>query len=150
MLGQIQEMENHREDVIVIFAGYPKEMNEFLEKNPGMKSRIAFHVDFKDYSTDELCDIAKLMLKKKGMNITDEAMDKLRTSCEIARKNSDFGNGRYVRRILEDAEMNLAARITDCADDELDVDVITTIEACDIEDPAEDKDTSFQIGFRAS
>lgn len=146
----VQEMENHREDVIVIFAGYPKEMNEFLEKNPGMKSRIAFHVDFKDYSTDELCDIAKLMLKKKGMNITDEAMDKLRTSCEIARKNSDFGNGRYVRRILEDAEMNLAARLTDCADDELDVDVITTIEACDIEDLAEDKDTNSQIGFRAS
>lgn len=56
----VQEMENNREDIIVIFAGYPKEMEQFLERNPGLRSRIAFHIPFEDYSPDELCDIALL------------------------------------------------------------------------------------------
>ena len=58
----VQEMENHREDVIVIFAGYPKPMQEFLDRNPGMSSRIAFHVNFEDYTVDELCEITKEVL----------------------------------------------------------------------------------------
>ena len=60
----VQEMENHRDDVIVIFAGYPEPMKQFLDRNPGMKSRSAFQVEFEDYSVDELCDITKLMVSK--------------------------------------------------------------------------------------
>ena len=51
----VQEMENHRDNVVVIFAGYPDKMESFLQKNPGLRSRIAFHVPFDDYSTEELC-----------------------------------------------------------------------------------------------
>ena len=60
----VQEMENHRDDVIVIFAGYPEPMKQFLDRNPGMKSRIAFQVEFEDYSVDELCDITNLWFLK--------------------------------------------------------------------------------------
>ena len=143
----VQEMENHREDVVVIFAGYPKPMQEFLERNPGMKSRIAFHVKFEDYSTDELCEIAQLMLQKKELNITDAAMDKIRRTCEAARVNSDFGNGRFVRQLLEEAEMNLAGRIDSIPADELTIEMLTTIEESDIPERQTVKTVKNRIGF---
>ena len=59
----VQEMENHRDDVIVIFAGYPDKMKDFLDRNEGLRSRIAFHVEFPDYTADELTDIFKLATK---------------------------------------------------------------------------------------
>ncbi len=128
----VQEMENHRDDVIVIFAGYPEPMKHFLERNPGMQSRIAFQVGFDDYDTDELCGITRLMISKKQMSITDAAMDKLRTIYDTARKEEDYGNGRFVRGIIEEAEMNLAERIMKLKESEITTELITTIEECDI------------------
>lgn len=128
----VQEMENHRDDVIVIFAGYPEPMKEFLDRNPGMLSRIAFQVNFEDYSTNELCEITKLMLSQKKMTITNEAMKKLRKNYESVCAESDFGNGRYVRKILEEAEMNLAERILKTGNDNITLASITTIEENDI------------------
>ncbi|MDD7334648.1 MAG: AAA family ATPase [Lachnospiraceae bacterium] len=128
----VQEMENHRDDVIVIFAGYPEPMKQFLDRNPGMLSRIAFHVEFEDYSTDELCDITKLMLSRKQMTITDAAMDKLRENYENIRESDDYGNGRYVRKILEEAEMNLAERILKLDESEITTELISTIDEGDI------------------
>ena len=61
----VQEMENHRDDVIVIFAGYPEPMKQFLDRNPGMQSRIAFQIEFEDYTTEELCAITKLLRLRK-------------------------------------------------------------------------------------
>ena len=143
----VQEMENHREDVVVIFAGYPKPMKDFLERNPGMKSRIAFYVGFDDYSTDELCDITRLMLSKKCMTITDDAMEKLRRMYDIARISDDYGNGRYVRKLLEEAEMNLANRIIGLPESELTPEVIATINASDIPEFKPEKRAEFRIGF---
>ena len=143
----VQEMENHREDVVVIFAGYPKPMKEFLERNPGMKSRIAFYVGFDDYSTEELCEITNLMLSKKSMSITDDAMEKLRRMYDIARINTDYGNGRYVRKLLEEAEMNLASRIVNLPESELTPEVIGTIDASDIPEFKLEKRAEFRIGF---
>lgn len=60
----VQGIENHRENVVVIFAGYTDEMEHFLQKNPGLRSRFAFHVPFQNYSVDELYDIARLIAKK--------------------------------------------------------------------------------------
>lgn len=128
----VQEMENHRDDVIVIFAGYPDKMQHFLDRNPGMLSRIAFRVEFEDYSTDELCDITKLMLSKKQMTITEAAMEKLRMCYESVRERSDYGNGRYVRKMLEEAEMNLAERVSQLGEAEITMQLITTLEECDI------------------
>lgn len=131
----VQEMENHRADVIVIFAGYSQPMKRFLDRNPGMSSRIAFHVEFEDYTTDELCDITRLMLSKKHMTITDAAMEKLRGVYENARKDSSFGNGRFARKMLEEAEMNLAERVSRSDASELTEKLISTIEECDISEP---------------
>ena len=142
----VSEMENHREDVVVIFAGYPKPMTEFLERNIGMKSRISFYVNFEDYSTDELCKIADLMLNKKHMSITEDAMDKFRKSCDAAKVNPDYGNGRYVRKLLEEAEMNLASRICDLPEDKLTDKIISTIDVGDIPD-FKAKKPERKIGF---
>lgn len=131
----VQEMENHREDVIVIFAGYTEPMKQFLDRNPGMSSRIAFRVEFEDYTTDELCEITRLMVKKEQMTITEEAMEKLEKNYEIAKTESDYGNGRFVRKTLEEAEMNLAERVLQYPEDEITEILLTTIEACDIPDP---------------
>ena len=128
----VQEMENHRDNVIVIFAGYPEPMDVFLERNPGMQSRIAFKISFDDYSTDELCEITRIMLSRKQMKATDAAMDKLRELYDRARKEDDYGNGRYVRKVLEEAEMNLAQRIMLLDESEITTELITTIDACDI------------------
>ena len=128
----VQEMENHRDDVIVIFAGYSDQMKAFLDRNSGMSSRIAFHVNFEDYSTDELCDITRLMLSRKRMTITDAAMEKLRKTYESARVDSSFGNGRFVRKMLEEAEMNLAERVSQLDESMITAALINTIEECDI------------------
>lgn len=144
----VQEMENHRDDVIVIFAGYPKPMKEFLDRNPGMLSRIAFHIEFEDYTLDELCEITKLMLSQKKMSIAEAAMERLRNNYEIAMKSNDYGNGRFVRKMLEEAEMNLAERILELGDIEIDDALITTLEVSDIEEyKAVEKKEKNSIGF---
>ena len=130
----VQEMENHRDEVIVIFAGYTEPMRRFLDRNPGMLSRIAFQVEFEDYSTVELCEITKLMVSQKGMTITDDAMNKLRKYYDIIRKDPDYGNGRFVRKTLEETEMNLAQRILKLKKSEITKELLTTIETCDIPD----------------
>ena len=106
----VQEMENRREDTIVILAGYPKEMKELLEWNPGMKSRIAFHVSFDDYTEQELLDITKLLAKDRGMWLDESAEKKLLSIYAEARKDVGFGNGRFARNLLEKAKFNQANR----------------------------------------
>lgn len=144
----VQEMENHRDNVIVIFAGYPKPMKDFIERNPGMKSRIAFQLDFDDYTVDELIDITSLMASKKGLTLTDEAMDKLKDSYSKVCGEDDYGNGRYVRKMLEEAEMNLAERVFSNENDGQCEDAFTTLDACDIpESSFVKKEAVRKIGF---
>ena len=143
----VQEMENHRDDVIVIFAGYTDPMHRFLDRNPGMLSRIAFQVEFEDYTTDELCDITKLMVSEKQMIITDAAMNKLRQNYDIVRGENDYGNGRFVRKMLEEAEMNLAERVLQYKEYEITKELITTIEECDIPNRSTRKRAVKRIGF---
>lgn len=143
----VQEMENHREELVVIFAGYPEKMEEFIQKNPGLRSRIAFHVSFPDYNELELCQIAQLMGKEKGIEFTQEAMGKLRTVFRYMGKKDDFGNGRYVRSMLEQAQMNQAERLL-----KKDISTITdtelfTITAEDIEIPLMEREERRVIGF---
>ena len=146
----VQEMENHRDNVIVIFAGYPDKMKRFLDRNPGLLSRIAFQVEFEDYSTEELCEIAKLMLKRKQMKITDQAMKKLRLIYESVKESNDFGNGRFVRKTIEEAEMNLAERLLKMDESKITEELLTVIEEEDISDvETKSKHEVKQIGFCA-
>lgn len=144
----VQEMENRRDDVIVIFAGYPDKMEEFLRTNPGLRSRIAFHVPFEDYNADELLQIAELFAKKKGFRFTDGARDKMHTVFENAQNESDFGNGRYVRNIVEKAKMCQSSRLVAMDLDSVTEMDLSTIRAEDIEIPfAYKKKPIAHIGF---
>ena len=144
----VQEMENHRDNVIVIFAGYPEPMKAFLDRNPGMRSRIAFSVEFDDYTVEELCEITKLMLSRKQMTITEAGMKKLKKNFESVKESRDYGNGRFARKMLEEAEMNLAERICQMDETEITTEVLTTIEESDIpEIPTEMKRQIKKIGF---
>ena len=107
----VQEMENHREDVIVIFAGYPEKMKEFLSRNEGLRSRIAFHINFPDYNADELLEILKLMASKKKYILDDEVIEHCRKIFKRAVGKKNFGNGRFVRNLLEQASLKHARRI---------------------------------------
>ena len=86
------------------------------------------------------------MLNKKHMSITEDAMDKFRKSCDAAKVNPDYGNGRYVRKLLEEAEMNLASRICDLPEDKLTDEIISTIDVGDIPD-FKAKKPERKIGF---
>lgn len=143
----VQEMENHREDVVVIFAGYPDKMESFMQRNPGLRSRIAFHVPFADYNVSELCEIANLIGKGKGVSLDTEAMEKLKSAFEVASKQGDFGNGRYVRNVLEQAKMNQASRLLESDFDEITTDEISTIKAVDIVVPEPRSTQKRKIGF---
>ena len=144
----VQEMENHRDDVIVIFAGYPDKMEEFLQKNPGLRSRIAYHVQFEDYDADELCSIAELIAKKRGMILADDAREKLHDVFGIALKESDFGNGRYARNVIEKAKMAQASRLVEMDYSTINNEELRTIVAADIEMPVK-KAEKTRIGFCA-
>lgn len=144
----VQEMENHRDDVVVIFAGYPDKMEGFLQKNPGLRSRIAFHVPFADYGTDELCKIANLIAKKKGLKLAEGVDEKLTVIFNDAKSEADFGNGRYVRNIIEKAKMAQATRLLKMDFDLVGKDDIVTICAEDIEAPTvKSKKARNPIGF---
>ena len=144
----VQEMENNREDMVVIFAGYPREMEMFLEKNPGLRSRIAFHVPFEDYSVLELYDIAGLIAEDKGLRLESGVKDRLLPIFEKARSEKDFGNGRFVRNMIEKAEMNQAARLVRSEPANVTKDDCGTLCAEDFEEPAELKDNNAKIiGF---
>lgn len=107
----VQEMENHRDDVIVIFAGYPEKMKEFLDRNEGLRSRIAFHINFPDYTADELVEILQLMAKKRSYNLDADVIQHCKKIFKRAAKKKDFGNGRFVRNLLEQAALKQARRI---------------------------------------
>lgn len=144
----VQEMENRRDDTIVIFAGYPEEMERFIQSNPGLRSRIAFHVPFSDYNTEELCQIARLQASKLDLRFSDEAVDKMVSIFDLVQKEADFGNGRYVRNLIEKARMAQATRLVSCDVETLSRKEIATITAEDIEIPANTKPEKGTMGFR--
>ena len=143
----VQEMENHRDDTVVIFAGYPKKMEDFSQKNPGLRSRIAYHVPFADYSVEELCNIAVLIAKKKGLQLNAHAEEKLISIFETARRQADFGNGRYVRNVIEKAKMAQATRLITADYESITQKDITTLCAEDIESPVVTLSIKQPIGF---
>lgn len=107
----VQEMDNVREDTIIILAGYPDKMEAFMDTNPGIRSRIGFHVKFDNYSKDELMKILTNMARKEKFTLTKEALAFAEKEITAAMSTKDFGNGRFVRTLLEQAIMKQATRI---------------------------------------
>jgi hypothetical protein len=104
-------MENQRENLVVILAGYKDRMDGFFQSNPGMSSRIAHHVDFPDYTIDELLAIAELMLGDMSYDFSPEATGAFRQYLEARMSQPRFANGRSVRNALERARLRHANRI---------------------------------------
>ena len=109
----IAAMENHRDDLVVIFAGYTKEMQDFLDSNSGIVSRIGYTLNFKDYSEDELVDIFKLMTNKAGFVVKDDAIDKLREVIREYKDTKNFGNARFIRNVYEKTVIKHASNTKD-------------------------------------
>ena len=145
----VQEMENRREDTVVILAGYPEEMNGLLEWNPGMKSRIAFHVSFDDYTEHELLDITKLLAKERGMLLNKDAEEKLLSIYAEARLEKGFGNGRFARNLLEKAKFNQANRFMRKDLQFLSDEEMRTLTAEDFDCEQKKEPTTMHFGFCA-
>lgn len=107
----VQEMENNREDTVVIFAGYPDKMNEFFSRNPGLRSRVPFTIRFSDYSAEEMAQIVEAEAKKRGFSLMPEAQQRVLDICSGAAGNPDAGNGRFCRNLAESAVLSYAERI---------------------------------------
>jgi probable Rubsico expression protein CbbX len=107
----LQVMENQREDLVVILAGYKDRMDAFFVSNPGMSSRIAHHIDFPDYTLEELEDIGKLMVRAEGYRFTAEAEQTFREYLDRRRKQPRFANARSVRNAIERARLRHASRM---------------------------------------
>ena len=105
----IQAMENYRDDFVVIFAGYTKEMQRFLDSNSGIVSRIGYTLEFDDYTEDELIEIFKQMVGKAGFKVEDEAIEKLREIIREYKDTKNFGNARFIRNIYEKSVIKHAA-----------------------------------------
>jgi probable Rubsico expression protein CbbX len=122
----LQVMENNREDLVVILAGYKDRMDSFFVSNPGMGSRIAHHIDFPDYTLDELDDIAKLMLRAEGYTLTAEAKKTFREYLEHRKEQPRFANARSVRNAIERARLRHASRMME-TDQSVGKDELTTL-----------------------
>jgi len=128
----LQVMENQRDDLVVIFAGYKDRMDRFFASNPGMASRVAHHVDFPDYTADELFTIAGLMLDKMQYRLSDAAAQTLREYIALRRAQPNFANARSIRNALDRARLRQANRLFQGRQSPLSRDMLATIEAADI------------------
>ena len=124
-------------DMIVILAGYTEEMNRMLEANPGMKSRFPYIFHFDDYTPKELMQIGKIVLEREHYNLTPEAEKKLAKYIinEYDHKDEHFGNGRFITRLITTHIIpSLCNRLLTKANEDISIEEMTTIEACDIPD----------------
>jgi len=128
----LQVMENQREDLVVIFAGYKDKMDLFYESNPGLSSRVANHIDFPDFTPDELIQIGRLMLEDQQYRMTTEAEE---VFLEYLKKRIDlplFANARTITNALDAARMRHANRMFSSGEKILTKSDLVTIEADDI------------------
>ena len=107
----IKEMEDKRDDICIILAGYQKEMEDLIKRNPGFESRIQFYLDFPNYNEDELYEIFKKLAKKEGYKISRNVKEILQEDFKKKSKSKNFSNGRYVRNIYEKIKIEQANRV---------------------------------------
>lgn len=109
----VDEMERNRDRLVVILAGYPKEMQALLDANQGLRSRISRTIEFPDYDRSELREIAAVMVASSGLAATDAALDAMADTASAEAGRVGFGNARTIRELLTDAERRHAVRVTE-------------------------------------
>ena len=128
----LQVMENNRDDLVVILAGYAQRMDRFFESNPGFRSRIAHHIDFPDYTDDELFRIAESMLGHQNYHLDKPAAEAMTDYIAKRRTQPHFANARSIRNALDRARLRQANRLFETATGPLNADALSTISAEDI------------------
>ena len=128
----LQVMENQRDELVVILAGYKEPMDKFYESNPGLSSRIANHIDFPDYSVEELLQIAKIMLDDQQYKLTSQAEIALSQYIQKRKEQPLFANARSIKNALDRARMRQANRIFDSRGQVLTKKELVNLEAEDI------------------
>nr|YP_009029424.1 rubisco expression protein [Lithodesmium undulatum]AGH28955.1 rubisco expression protein [Lithodesmium undulatum]UYC30508.1 Rubisco expression protein [Lithodesmium undulatum] len=128
----LQVMENQRDELVVILAGYKEPMDKFYESNPGLSSRIANHIDFPDYTVEELLQISKLMLEDQQYQLTPDAEVALTSYIQKRKEKPLFANARSIKNALDRARMRQANRIFDSRGQILTKKELVNIEAEDI------------------
>jgi hypothetical protein len=142
-------MEDHRNDLVVIVAGYPDEMGRFVGSNPGLQSRFNKYISFDDYTPAELVEIFNHFCVQNDYRLTESATERIKAFFQSAYDARDrmFGNARLARNIFERAIESQSTRILNM---DMTGDVLTTIEACDLSSSIEAKNlnsVSQRIGF---
>ena len=128
----LQEMERQRKDFVVIFAGYGDRMEAFYRSNPGLSSRVAHHLEFPDYSNEELMQIAALLLEDQHYRFSGEAVQAFSDYISRRRQLPFFANARSIRNALDRARLRQANRLFDRMGDLLNREDLITLEAQDI------------------
>jgi len=126
----MQVMENQRDDLVVIFAGYKRRMDVFFQSNPGLGSRVAHHIDFPDYTVEELEAIATSMVAALGLSLSGPARQALGEYLRLRREQPNFANARSLRNALDRARLRQARRLLEAGS--VDAAMLTTLEADDI------------------
>jgi probable Rubsico expression protein CbbX len=128
----LQVMENNREDLVVILAGYADRMDRFFQSNPGFRSRIAHHIDFPDYNDGELLSIAETMLAAQNYHLHPKARAIMARYIELRRDQPHFANARSIRNALDRARLRQANRVFTSASGPVTAEALSTICAEDI------------------
>ena len=128
----LQVMENQRDDLVVILAGYADRMEKFYQSNPGFRSRIAHHIDFPDYDDVELLAIAETMLAEQSYHLDAAARTAMIEYIGRRRRQPHFANARSIRNALDRARLRQANRLFDEATGPVGIEALTTIASADI------------------
>jgi len=128
----LQVMENNRDDLVVVLAGYKDKMDKFFESNPGFRSRIAHHIDFPDYSNDELLEIAEVMVTGMNYKFNKESKKAMAEYIEMRRKQPHFANARSIRNAIDRARLRQANRVFNNSEGPIGATFLSQIEDVDI------------------
>jgi probable Rubsico expression protein CbbX len=128
----LQVMENNRDDLVVVLAGYKDKMDKFFESNPGFRSRIAHHIDFPDYSNDELLEIAEVMIAGMNYKFNKGSKKAMAEYIEIRRKQPHFANARSIRNAIDRARLRQANRVFNNSEGPIGANFLSQIEDVDI------------------
>jgi probable Rubsico expression protein CbbX len=128
----LQVMENQRDDLVVILAGYADRMAKFYESNPGFRSRIAHHIDFPDYSDDELLHIAEIMLDQQSYKFSAKARVAMGDYIRARRTQPHFANARSIRNALDRTRLRHANRLLETGDGVVTPVMLSTLDEADV------------------
>ena len=128
----LQVMENNRDDLVVVLAGYKDKMDKFFDSNPGFRSRVAHHIDFPDYSNDELLEIAEVMVAGMNYKFNKGSIKAMAEYIELRRKQPHFANARSIRNAIDRARLRQANRVFNNSDGPIGANFLSQIEDVDI------------------